>query len=507
MRGMKFGYYFYKLLSFLRAKQAIAGLEISDTVLRVASFDKGKWAFSSVRLEPGVMDSGRIKDRGKFIYALKEIKSQVFGRGWSRERAGVVVSLSSVSIYSQVFNLPASEGKSFDDAVDLNVKMVSPMEVSKAYSGWQVVGRNGGSSRVEILASFIDRQTVDELSEALFESGFVMAVLESKGITLARILRESSEGFDASIPYIIVSLDNSGIDFLIIRNGYLYFEYFSPWRDLVDERGQLTMPVLEAAIVRNLHQVLNFYNQNWPERIEDVVIAATALGDEVIRISAENFSLRARNIKLSFNQQISAEWFISLGCGLRGVKPRKRDDEISLLDAGAKEEFYRERFLQILSFWRVLVPASLGFLAALFLAASLFFSQTKSSLLSLGSGSADLSEEQTEEGLVLRNRVAEFNRSVAIIKSVEKSLRPASEIIKTIFSFAGENGLSISRLTMQSSDQPITLFGKAKSNEDISRFRKTLEDSEMFAGVDLRLSGIIPDPEGYSFSLTFLLEK
>ena len=504
---MKANYYFDKILSFFRARQAIVGLEISDTTLRIARLEGGAWKFYSARLEPGVAEGGRIKDRDKLISALKEIKSQVFGHGWSKGRVGIVASLGSVSIYSQVFNLPASDGKSFEDAVDLNVKMVSPMEASRAYSGWQVVGRNADSSRVEILASFVDRQMADELSEALFDGGFMMAVLESKGITLARVLRESSEGFDIAAPCIIISLDNSGIDFLIIRNGYLYFEYFSPLRDLLDERGQLTMPALEAAITRNLRQVLNFYSQNWPEQVGDIVIAATALGDEVARISTENFSLRVRNIKLRSDQQIGAEWLVSLGCGLRGARSRKRDKEISLLDAGAIEEFYRERFLQLLSFWRVLMPASLGLLAVLFLAANLFFSQTKSSLSFSESGSYGLSEEQVEESLVLRGRVAEFNRSVSMIGSVEKSVRPVNEILKMIFNFARESGLSIGRLTLQSPDEPITVSGKAKSNEDISVFKKALEDSPMFAGVDLKLSGIVPDPEGLSFSMTLRLKQ
>src|ERR1700722_18707504 len=131
-----------KLLAWLRVKPIVCGLDISDQALRLVYFDGGVWRLHAVRLEPGTLASGKIKDRAKFLAALAALRdvAKVGGGNKSKKKINVVVSLTSVSVYGQVFNLPALSGEELAKAVALNLQMASPGEASKTYSDWQIVG-------------------------------------------------------------------------------------------------------------------------------------------------------------------------------------------------------------------------------------------------------------------------------------------------------------------------------------------------------------------------------
>ena len=62
-----------RLVSALRVRQNAGGLEVSDEVLRFAYYDGALWQLQSVRLAPGVVVDGRIKDREAFRAALLEL--------------------------------------------------------------------------------------------------------------------------------------------------------------------------------------------------------------------------------------------------------------------------------------------------------------------------------------------------------------------------------------------------------------------------------------------------
>ena len=85
----------------------VGGLEISDTALRFAVAAPGALRLASVRLAPGILDGGHIKDEAAFAEALSELRARIVGKkARSSLKVNAVVVLSSASIYSQVFDLP-----------------------------------------------------------------------------------------------------------------------------------------------------------------------------------------------------------------------------------------------------------------------------------------------------------------------------------------------------------------------------------------------------------------
>ncbi|MBU6500675.1 MAG: hypothetical protein KGJ89_03570 [Patescibacteria group bacterium] len=498
-------YYFEKLLSILKVRQNVGGVEISDLALRFANFDGENWRISGVRLEPGILDGGKIKNREKFIEALKTLKLQALGEDKARKKMSIVASLSSISIYSQVFSLPIIEGENLSKAIDLNVQMVSPIEAAQAYSGWQTVGEDQSSLRLEILSAFIDRSVVDGMSQAFRDAGFMMIAMESRALALARLLRTEGVGFDPLKAYILISLDNSGLDFLIIRGGQLYFEYFSPWRDVADDQGQISMPAFEAVITRNLHQVMNFYGQHWKEPLGEVLLSVSAMREDVERIIKSNFSLSATDLKLKTIQSVGPEWYVVLGCGLRGLTSRSRDKEMSLLGIGAREEFAREQLVSFAEFWKLLMPVALGLLVIIFVFADLFLVQTRKSLESqslftMESGAA-------KENELLQTQAESFNQSVKMIASVESTSVSQGRLLEKISGIASSNGVTINRLSVAVSSNNATLNGLADSESKIVAFKDALTADSAFKDINLPLSAISVGPSGLSFSMSFTLNR
>ncbi len=494
-------YYLNKLLSFLRVKIFIGGMEISDAAIRFAYFDGRSWLMRGLRLEPGIIETGKIKDYEKFVFALRDIKAKVFGEKEIKKKVSTIVSLSSISIYSQVFSLPIVEGENLDKAIQLNVQMVSPVEASQAYSGWQLVKRDQDALRLEILSAFIERKTVDELSKALFDAGFLIVALESRALALSRVLRQEGEGIDPLRSYLLVGVDGSGLDILIVRGGQLYFEYFNPWREVMDENGQIAKEAFRAMILRSLHQVFNFYSQHWSEPVTEIVISATALKEDVVEIIKENFTNPTRELRLKLDPSVGSEWYIAMGCGLRGIMSRKEDKELSLLGIGAKEEFRREQLMDFLRLWRLIMPVSLGVLVLLFFLSDLFLVQSRATIES--QELFNLSADQTKESATLQAEAKEFNRSVAMIKSVQASYLPKSNFLEKIKNLTTSSGIEMSALSFHSVGEPIQFEGAARSEDQIISFKKSLEADPQFKDINLPITSIHSDGTTVRFSMSF----
>ena len=206
-------------MRFLRIRPITGGLEVTDQLLRLAYFDGGTWQFCATRIEPGVSEGGKIKDEPAFLAALAALGSQVPKFAEKDSVMNVVVSLGAASIYNQIFNLPFLTGENFTTAMKLNLQMTSSVNAAETYSGWEIINRNEASGRIEILGAFADRAMVDTMTNTLFLAGFVATTVESKALAVARMMREYGSGIDLKKSYLIAIIDDSGLDFIIVRPG------------------------------------------------------------------------------------------------------------------------------------------------------------------------------------------------------------------------------------------------------------------------------------------------
>lgn len=489
-----------KTLSFLRAKPIIGGLEIADSALRFVVLDGGEFRMSGLRLPPGVVVGGQLKDRAKFIEAAILLHDQILGPKKRKNRISSIVSLSSIGIYTQVFTLPFIEGSSLEKAVQLNIQMISPLDFSEAYSGWQFANKDTDKVRLEILSAFANKGIVDEFAKALEEGGFLAVAVESRALSLTRLLKESGMNFSKERTYVVMSVDESGLDFLIIRHGQLHFDYFNSWGDLQGDAKEISAEAFQGAVVRNLHQVLNFYNSHWQEPLDEIILSATGFREDVARIIGENFSLTVADMALSGTQSLAPDWFVSLGAAMRGLVPRGKDQEISLLGIDAQEEFGREQILGFLRFWKVLMPLAVGIFVVAFVGTYVSLAGMDEDLTSHGSLAGGTAVDEARQ---LESQIGEFNRKVDLLRAAESGSSTKTPLIEKVMEYAGANGVTVTRLTYQAPGYPLSLIGTTKSQDALLAFKKSMEADTLFSGVSLPLTNVKITASGVEFSMTF----
>lgn len=499
----RYEYYSQKMLGWLRIRSVTGGLEVSDQLVRLAYFDGGLWQLHAIRLEPGVLENGKIKDRPKFLIALAALKaeSRVGGKN-KNKRINVVMSLSSVNVYTQVFSLPALGDDALAKAAELNLQMASPSEAAKTYSGWEVVGKNEAAGKADVLSAYIDREVVDEMVQALLSVGFLVVAVEPHSLALTRILREKGLGIDEKKPYLLLGIDNVGIDFLVIRNGLPYFEYADRWKDVANESGSISIDKFKEELTVSLRQVTNFYNQHWTEPIGGVIIAAATLHEIIDSTVAGATTLPTVRLTLEMGQPISPEWLVAIGCSLRGVRSNLGGNEISLLGTEWEERLQEEHVLRLVRFWDVLMPIAFGILVAIFWMANGYLSSAKAALES--TSNFNLNAAQTAQVTGLEASTTQFNDLIAMTQAAESSTSQTYEFLDAIQSLAVSDNITINHIAFPGGGAAVSLSGSAPSEDRVVAFKAALQSAPGFSSVNLPITSVQDSDGTYTFSMTFI---
>jgi len=490
-----------KLLSLLRAKTKIGGLEISDTDLRFVYFTENSLETVSLRLPPGIIENGDIKNYDALIEALKKLHEMIPPGFGGEKIINAVVTLGSVHIYTQVFSLPMIGDENLKEAVKLNISMVSPFDLSQAYSGWQLINQDEKDLKIEILSAFAPKTFIDRLRGALTEAGFFAVAMESGSLSLARLIRERGMDFKTEKPLLVLSVDDTGLRFFIIRFGQLHFEYFQSWKDIRGESKETSWDDFEDAIKRNLHQVLNFYGTHWHEPLTDIAIASNTLVEEISKVIQDNFSMSAKELKFKFEQPFKREWYEAAGGALRGEIPRFKDKDINLFEMTAQEEFHHTEILNFIKFWEPLLYSSIGALLVFFLSTYVFLINVSKSIEA--QASFKLNSQQNEEIGELETKIKEFNNSVTLLSNTQKSLKSKTYLLDKLTSLIDKNGITVDRLYFQAGGLPVTFSGETDSQEQILNFKNAIAADSSFSSVNLNLSDINRQDKGFSFKLSF----
>ncbi|MGB9609033.1 MAG: type IV pilus biogenesis protein PilM, partial [Minisyncoccia bacterium] len=434
-----------KILKFLKIKSVVGGLEISDLALRYVYFNDDEWRLIRVNLPPEVVSNGQIKNYELFLKALYELRKKIFNGKDSKKVLNVVVSLTSINVYNQIFTLPIIEGENLEKAIKLNIQMISPQEESKTYSSWQIIDKNQKLMRLEILSAFVNKDIIDNFYKALNETKFMPRAIESYQFSLLRFFREKVINFDVNKNYLILNIDQSGIKSLIIRNGNLYFNYFSSWFEVAKDENKISWDSFEVALIRHIHQVINFYNSRWPEPIDGLFLLTSTFKDKIKNIIAQNFSLKILEPSLTFSTEINPEWFSVIGSYLRSEISPKEDKELSLLGSGAAEEFIKNQIIQFFEFWRIAFGVALGVIILILFIGNIFLNNIDFSLKMQSNYVS--SGKQAEEAKIFQKKIEDFNNLTAMINNIEKNYFPRDIVFKKINEKITNNNISLKNLS------------------------------------------------------------
>lgn len=497
---------FKKIFNIINPQPVLAGLEINNSELRFMKIRGDDSTSASLKLPPGVMEAGKIKDKRNFTESLLNLHSQITGR--KKKKIYVIVSIPNVNVYAKVFNLPTTASANLEEAANLNLQMISPIDFAETYSDWQTVGENkNDGNQMEILGALAPKSIIDEFIGCLEEANFGVAAIEFSALSLVRLAAGFGIGIDIKNQYLLLQVGGDGLNFSIMKNGNLYFAHFYPWKsdEKEKEQRQISFSDFKELVVEETRKVLNFYETHWEGKINKAILTSSGLVKETIKILSEDLSLEVQPLTLKKFNQLSPDWHGVLSLAFRGLIPRSQDTIISLASVGTEDNFKRYRIVNFISIWRNVVFVSLIFIVAVFGASVWFLSKTMKSI----NLSDTVLPKTTEinELSALQERAKSFNEKVETALKSKKTGANWSLFFEKINNSANSANVTLKRILIQSAEAPAIIDAIAVNQEAVINFKNFLIQQPQFMDVDLPLSKINVAVDGSAeFSVGFKIK-
>ncbi|MDE2099737.1 MAG: hypothetical protein KGL39_20965 [Patescibacteria group bacterium] len=487
-----------KIENLLVPSPSIAGLVIDDYSLRYLELSAKQVGVPKnqalLRLPPGIVEQGKIKDRANLVAALKELRKQIRTDG---DIINVVLSISNIGVYMQSFEVPAFAHEDLKNAADLNLRMISPIDFDQAYSGWQRIGEGiSDSGKAKFLGAFIQKAVIDELAEVLSEANFGIATVEFSSLSLVRCLRDGGY-LSLSDPQVVIQTSANGVNMMITESGSLYFNYFFPW---AASTGGLTGEAVVSAINLGLQQMINFYAGRGGTRIASAILITSQLGDKITQGINQNFP------GLNLKSLTPAAANVLLGAAERGLVRKEQDIEIDLSGPSGYELFREHKVVQFAVTWRNIVTAVLSFMLLLFIGASVFVDRLAASTTP---GASQANREIVSQSLNnLVSQAQNFNGLVAANQQAKGLIANYSPLLSKIGQLASGLSIQIQRVSFQGVGQPGVISGTAPSQAATISFKDDLAGLSQLSALDLPFSSIVPTSDGQvSFTINFNLQN
>ncbi len=484
--------------------RTVAGLQVTNSDLRFLELkldQKGNLFVvrtASLRLPPGIVEGGKVKDRANFIAALKTLHSQITIN--IRNNINIILTIPTGDVYAQAFNMPSVSKVGMQEAVELNLQIISPTPIEKSYYSWKVVGEKGEGGQTELLGVFVPKEVVDDFSACLEEAGFGVAAIEFSSLSMARLLtfykiinQESS--------YLLVKITGEGLIFMILRNGNLYFDYFHSWDKFSGEGKGVSLNAINDIIYAESQRVLNFYASHWGGQIKNIILISPALLKEISEFLKATYPTMEIYALSSDTENLHGV----KGAALRGLVSSPLDPEINLMNPLGMNSYYKDQIIVFTRFWRNITITVLAFLVLAFGLTDVFLRHQSDALKTIVLPTEEVAA--TTELKTLEDKARLFNSLVASIEkytSGHYSLIPFFNDINAVI----DSNIMISRIYIQESDGVGSIEGIAKDQNSVIDFKNRFAAIPNIQDVNLPLSNINPQPNGQVyFSMTFRVIK
>jgi len=497
---------FYKVIKKISPIEISGGLSVSDSAIRYIRFNEDGIIEdkASLLLPAGAVSGGRIINNEIVVGALTALRNKI--KISASNKAEVIFSLESDSIYSQLFTLPPLQDSLFDEAVELNVQAISPIDIKTAYYSYQAVGLSskdalGGR---DLLGAFIKSSIADDWISACKIAGLIPVAIEFQTLSIARAITELAQVRENGIT-MVVSIASEGINFIVIKNNNLYFDHFYPWRLIQEKDKLISIEKLKQVILVETNKVVNFAITKFSGTLSSIRISAEGVSEEIIIAFKKQYpTILVAGITIQ-GKKAPSLWIAALGAAKRGLLLRSEDTMISLTPQQVIEEYRNNQIIEMISLWRKITAVVLSFFIVVFSLGNLFLRQvlidSDQQIL------RGLLPEEEKELNVLREKANEFNSLLTLIKDarvLEKNIYPFISRILT----AGED-IKITRLSFRDIGSPVELRGSAPSSIAATQFQRRLSEEPNITELRLPIADLVTTPDGramfvMSFRITSL---
>lgn len=468
------------------------GLEVSDQALRAIFERKGRWQLEQVSLPPGVMLKGKLLNAPVLTQALAEIRRRIAGD--AKRRIGVHVALTSAPIYAQQVSIPNVTAAELPSAVELNVQVSAPVPLAELAWGWQPLPNQNPPA---VLAAWTDRSVVDQIVALLAQSNFLPASLEPKPLAVARLVRELYPS-GATGAYVLVSVDEAGVAFSIVDAGTVRFHYAHGWEEVRGNASdEVTYPMLETLIRREVPQVAGYYAQRGGARLTEALLVTPLFPDEIAQTLTQ-LGFAAHPLRIG-SSEFPLQGYGAFGAALRGgIFAVTDQNDLSLLGGQVLAWLRKELVARIAGFWTVTAPLAFTLLLITYGAAYVFVSRVRAGV--------DASAPQVAPTLLseLNDRESQakrFNDTVQALSEIQAKRQLRSPLMARILAKATESGVTLTRVTLGEGGGSVA--GNAGGDSQLLSFKRSLEGDQELSGVSLPIADLRTGPDGIAFTISF----
>ena len=489
---------FGKMLDRLSSKPRIGGLQITNGGLEYVFSEARPPRAFSVKFPVGALRDGRMQKREDFVAVAKKLH-ELADTEKKRKPIQVVVSLPAAAVYTQSFSVPNIDEERLEESAALNLQMLSPVPKDEAYLSFEVL--NETQDKFELLGAFVEKKIVDDFRVALVESGFFPIAFEFPSRSLTRLIAKVSP--QDGKPSLAMHVSSDGIDFFIVRNGALLFDYFRSWTSIQGSETAIQKDLFLSTIVSETQKVANFVLSHYKERLEKVHLMAPAMMNEIQGALTEKIGVSVQLLTLE-DSALPAAWYVPLGASEREFKDGTRE-AVNLNNESARDIFFQEHSLSFLYFWRRLAGSvAVLFIAAFLLAYSFLEGQLGSLENQLQNSRA---EADARELSTLKEKAESFNAIVADLGREPRKLNEWKTVLSEIGEAAKAGGVTVDRIGIISFSSPVAMIARAPDNSATLAFKTALSSRKGFSQVDVPLLSIHELEDGsVGFNVSFIVD-
>lgn len=470
------------LISLLTKEKHVAGIEISDSVIRIAFFRHRKKKLGQDILEnyqtdelvlieepiaPDIIADGAVINSDLLSKTLKNI--------WVKAKLSTdyaIVAIPDDKIHSRIFSFPKTiDGARLTEAMRLAIDFQIPMPIKEIYLDWERA--KGAPLLNEILLSTIPRTVAQGYLASLELAGIKTLALESHLASIARAVKLTPEQtilFSKKTP--------DGTTVFAVKNGIIRFSRVLPLRFVSEKNIPIEIKKVKTAL---------------EAEIKDTVIIEKALIDADIRDDYAGHT--------EFTEPKS-KWLISLGAAIRGKIPEGADNLISLLLVGTEEAYAYQKATIFITFIRNMTIGISAFFVIAFLIAYFFiFSLSQNA----NSAIAVLSATPISPELVAKeNLIKHINALSKTGTTILADLPMWSALLDELTSLINDD-IIVSSFSATSFADKMTITGLARNRETLNQFKKTLQNSDILSEIDLPITNL-EQKKDIPFSISFRIK-
>lgn len=470
------------LLNLLTKEKRVAGIEISDSVVRIVFFRPNEKIKDKSTKETAVYED--------LILIEEPIASNIIADGvvididllaetlkviWKNANLGTnyaIVAIPDDKIYSRIFSFPKSVTEErLTEAMRLAISFQLPIKTEDAYLDWERT--HGTTTTNEILLSTIPRDVAEGYVQALDKAGIKTLALESHIASIARAVKLSQGEttiFSKKTP--------DGATVFALRDGILRFSRTFPSRFVPE------------------NELRNEIN-----KIKEAITSGTK--EEIKEQELVNAEVRAEYAERKEITAPKSKWLVALGAAIRSKIPDGKDNLISLLPVGTEEAYSYQRATTFIVLMRNLVIS----VSIFFVSAYLVTYISMLSMLQKGTERVTtLSASAIPPELAEKEKLINDVNTITETGSAFLSQMPMWSIVITELVTRTPDGITISTFSAPNLTEKFSIAGNAKNREMLNNYKKVLQVSPMLSNIELPLTNLDME-ENIPFSVSFRLKN